>query len=337
MRNILFSILLFICYPSLYSQVITANDFFTLISLPEKKIQSYVSKKGFVQIVRNIDKGNLVQEFFYSEKKKRPVDSIVRYLSRSIMKESAGVAYQTSSAAEYIAILKELNEKGFVCGNEKPDSSLFFQKNNITVRVNDEMQDELKIYKFQIDRKEIPSVKYADDLLSFDSHENLVFVFGKENVKKDVYYFSEKETTRCSVLFPNTNRQAIFIWEDQANDRKLSFIMIGGSLRSESLLDFNGQIPMNVWRCRNGLIPGMKVKEVIEMNKNDFDFYGENSEFTFMAVPEKRGIIDFKKTGIVLACLNCVNTPAMSLKKVSAETATDNDLNMYVLSIILIP
>ncbi|MEI9946023.1 MAG: hypothetical protein WDN26_17605 [Chitinophagaceae bacterium] len=328
----------FICHLSLYGQVITAADIFTLTSLPEKKISSYVSKKGFVQTFRNIDGEKITQEYFYRVSQKQPVDSSVRYLSRCATKESIGISYQTSSIAEYTAILNELNQEGFEKIIEKDSAALFFQKNNITIKVNDELQDELKIYRFLVDRKEMPAtIKYADDLLSFNSHENLSYVFGEENVKKDVYFFSENETTHCSVLFPNTSRQVIFMWDDQVNNRQLAFILIGGSLRSESSMDFNKTISMNAWQCRNGLHPGMKLKEVIQMNESDFDFFGQESEFAMMAVPEKKGIIDFKKTGIVLSCLNCTNTPAISSAKVSAESAAGSNLSIYVLSIVLVP
>lgn len=338
MRKLLSVILLFICYPSLYGQVITADDLFTLTSLPDKKIHNYVSRKGFVQTFRNIEGGDIVQEYFYRNSGKQSSDSAVRYLSRFITKGSAGFAYQTSSDIEYTTILKELKEEGFSSGNERNDSSLFFQKNDITVKVSDELQDELRIYRFRIDRKEMPaSVKYADDLLAFDSHENLAYVFGRENIKKDMYFFSDKEVNKCTVLFPNTNRQVIFMWEDQANYRKPSFILIGGSLRAESSTDFNEAISMSKWRCKSGLYPGMRLQELVDLNESDFNFFGSNSEFALMAVPEKKGDIDFKRTGILLGCFNCNNSSTVQTEKVSAENALNNNLQLYVLSVILVP
>jgi hypothetical protein len=201
-------------------------------------------------------------------------------------------------------------------------------------------EEEGIFYQINFDRNPVPtlsSVKFADDLLEFDSHESLVMLFGKENVQKDVYYFSEKEVNRCSVLYPNTKWQAIFIWKDQENSRKLSYVLIGGSLRTESASDFNQTIALNSWRSYSGLRTGMKLDEIIRYNEADFQFFGLRSEFSFMAVPEKKGNIDFRKTGIVLGCMNGNSNPVLKDEKVSAEGAINAGLQLYILSIILLP
>lgn len=354
MKYLLFPILLLYCLP-LYSQVITVNDFITLTSLSDKKFSSYVNKMGFVQIAQNFDNGTVINDFFYNNKK-QPADSTLRFVAGSKMGKFTGVSYQTSSVSEYEAILKEFMLNGFIGGRQntdsivkkdslkaddiKTDSNFFFQKEDMTVHVNEELRDEVKMFCFRLEKRPVPtksSVRFADDLLVFDSHEKLVAMFGQGAVKRDMYYFSEMDSSRCSVLFPNSNRQAIFIWEDQANYRMLSFLMIGGGLRAESSSGFNQAVSLNTWRCYSGLYTGMRLPEILNISESDFNFYGYQSEFAMMAVPEKKGNMDFKKTGVTFGCLNCSNEPLVKREKISAEAALEAGLRLYVLSIVLIP
>ena len=76
-------------------------------------------------------------------------------------------------------------------------------------------------------------IVFAEDLLTLDSHEFLVAAFGKGNVKEDWFYFTAENRKKCSVIFPNTSRQAIFIWEDEDNRREISFILIGEQMGNE--------------------------------------------------------------------------------------------------------
>ena len=347
MRKIFAYTLSLFIYISLNGQVVTVDDFMAMSSLSGKKASNYISKKGFVQTAQNYDDGKITHVFSYNSfkkkgKEKEPPDSVTRFISGYEKGKNSGVIYQTSSLEEYDLILKEFADNGYISGKEGKDSLLFFQKGDVTVHMQEvKLEDEDGLfYEIRFERKPVPtlsSVKFADDLLEFDSHESLVMLFGKENVKKDVYYFSEKEVTRCSVLYPNTKWQAIFIWADQENSRKLSYVLIGSSLRTESSSDFNRTIALNSWQSHSGLHTGMKLEEIVRYNEADFQFFGLNSEFAFMAVPEKKGNIDFKKTGIVLGCMNGTGNPVLRSEKVSAEDAINAGLQLYILSIVLLP
>lgn len=340
----------------LYSQVISVNDFITLASLPDKKINSYIAKMGFVQVAKTLDDGRIVNEFFYRNKK-QPFDTVARFLSGYRNGPVTGVSYQTSSFAEYYSILKEFRMNGFTTGKEKTDSTArtdsamladslrmdsasFFQKEDMTVKVGEEVRDELKMFRILLEKKPPPassSLRFADDLLFFDSHEALVTKFGEANVRKDMYYFSDTDSIRCSVIFPDTKRQAIFIWDDQANSRTLSYLMIGGTLHAGNTDRFDQTISLSTWQSNSGLYTGMRLAEIVRVNQGDFNFFGKASEFAFMAVPEKKGNIDFKKTGIVLGCLNCTGVAMLKTEKVSAEAAVAAGLQLYILSIVFVP
>jgi hypothetical protein len=152
-----------------------------------------------------------------------------------------------------------------------------------------------------------------------------------------MYYFSTTDSLRCSILFPNTPRQAIFIWDDQVQDRTVSFLMIGGGLRPKGSQDFDQSMALNSWRSYSGLATGMRMAEMLRINESDFNFFGSSSEFALMVVPEKKGNIDFRKTGVTLGCLNCSGSPIMNKEKISAEAAIGAGLQLYIVSMVLMP
>jgi hypothetical protein len=352
--------------------VITVNDFFALTSLSDKKLTSYVSKMSFVPVAKSLDDGTIVNEYFYRNKK-QPYDSTLRFLSGYKRGKITGVAYHTSSFSEYYSILREFQVSGFISGGKKDtavtqieglsaadstrlaeymaktitidstakiDTTSFFQKGEMTVHVGEDVRDELRVFRVILEKKPVPTssaVRTVDDLLTFDSHQALIAMFGQSNVKKDIYYFTEQDTARCSVIFPNSNRQAIFLWDDQQDLRRLSFLIVGGTLHAGADPEFSPSIALNAWRSSSGLFTGMRISEVLRINENDFNVYGYTSEFAMMAVPEKKGNIDFKATGAIFGCLNCTGNPTMRKEKVSAQGALDAGLQLYIISLVLMP
>jgi hypothetical protein len=220
------------------------------------------------------------------------------------------------------------------------DSTIFYQKGEMTVHIGEEVRDEVRMFRIVVERKPVPSsskVRFAEDLLNFDSHQALIAMFGQNNVKRRYYYFTEQDTVRCSVIFLGTDRQAIFLWEDQENFRKLSFLIIGGTLHAGAEPEETQSVALNAWRSSSGLFTGMRLSEILRINEGDFNIYGYQSEFAMMAVPEKKGVIDFKATGAVFGCLNCHGNPTMRKEKISAQAALDARVQLHVTSIVLSP
>ena len=81
----------------------------------------------------------------------------------------------------------------------------------------------------------------------------------------------------------------------------------------------------------------MSIKEVWELNGDDFQFYGRRSDFLFMVPPENKGNIDFKKIGLTLGCLNCNGAQVLEKQKVSASEAMTHSLALYVVYIMIMP
>ncbi|MEO8404795.1 MAG: hypothetical protein ABI480_09375 [Chitinophagaceae bacterium] len=343
--------LLFLAFNlSVHAQVVTVNDIVSLATMSDKKVGPYLAKLNFVKLAKNLEDGTITNEYFYSDKKKLGQDTVLRFIAGARKEKESLISFQSSSYEESMGLFKNFQLSGFINSKDTAvktdtllpvlDSSTLLQKEDMTVHVKEEMRDETKMYTIVLIKKPVPtasSVRYAEDLLFFDSHERLVALFGSSNVKKEMYYFTERDTTRCSVIFPNTNRQAIFIWDDQENYRTLSFLVIGGGLKPESSGAYSQAVSLNVWRSASGVYTGMRIQEIIRVNGADFNFYGPNSEFAYMAVPEKKGNIDFKLTGITLGCFNCNGSPIMKKEKISAQAAIDSGIQLFITSIVLNP
>jgi hypothetical protein len=321
---------------------LTVDDLLTLSSMAPKNFESYMNKSGFTSGSKNL-KNNVSAVTFHEKINTKKKDTIV--VDRSIdfykSEDMYCFAFHTSSQKEYQDGQIRLMRQGFFYDDKKkpvPGSPQLFQKGNITVQASAETEDDSLVYTFLLQRKEFPDpakIQHAEDLLNFDSHEYLVSYFGEKNVKKDQYYFSEKELKKCSVLFGNSGHQAVFVWDDETNMRSLSYVLLSGVMPTVNAAQFDGHIIHNEWVLKDGIRCGMTLKELLNLNGKDFDFYGNSSEFPLMVDPANSGEIDFKKTGIVLNCLNCNGSSLITRSKISAEDAVDNNLPLSVYYIII--
>lgn len=322
---------------------LTVDDLVTISSLSQKNVDNYIEKRGF-PIKRRSLVENCMGFTFYEKKDPLQPDSL--HITRTVdfykKDDTWCIAFHTTSEEEYYNARNQLRKTGFFSGN--PDSSpvkpLLFQKKTVTIEASAAAHGNDRVFTIMVKNKEMPEpnhVQYADDLLKFDSHEYLACFFGEKNVKKDIYYLSENESRNCSVLYPNSNHQVVFVWDDAENFRKILFIQVSGSIAATSTANFNGGIGQNTWTFRNGIYSGMMIKDLLDLNANDFRFYGLNSDYSLMVEPRNTGNINFKKIGVRLTCFNCVGSAVMNQPQVSAETAVDNNLAIHVSSIMISP
>jgi hypothetical protein len=325
-------------------QVITVDDLLTLSSLSPKNIDGYLNKKGFISAGKSLQ-DDLVGKTFVENKKAKSKNTsgIIRSISVYKKEDIDYFVLQTSSEHEFRDGSNRLKRAGFFIDSSKSKGRagpLLFQKRNISVIGSSTMEEGLVEYTISLQKKELPNpnnIRYAEDLLMFDSHEYLVSFFGQKNVKQDVYYFSEKELKKCSVLFPNTNQQVTFIWNDEIALSKLSYILISGILPTAGAVQFSASVSQNKWNLKNGIYSNITIRELLDLNGEDFEFYGRNSEFSYMISPDSKGNIDFKKVGITLGCFDCSSSQLLDMKKVSAIDAIERGLSMYVVYIMIIP
>jgi hypothetical protein len=247
----------------------------------------------------------------------------------------------TTSFEEFIEAQKSLIRSNFIYDKSKnisKDLSIIFQKNNLTIVTGKEMADTVTAYYLKLKEKKIPdSIRYADDLLQFDSNEFLVSYFGEQNVKKDLYFFSEKELRKCSVLFSGTPYQALFVWGDEENLTNLSYIIISNILPTKSARENGIPDATNNWKFQNGLRPGMTIRSLLRLNEMDFTIYGNKSELAFMAKPVVTGKINFKKTGIVFKCSDCYDDHIFNESEISALDIAKANLPLKIFDIIMYP
>jgi hypothetical protein len=152
-----------------------------------------------------------------------------------------------------------------------------------------------------------------------------------------MYFFSEKELKKCSVLFGGTRRQAVFVWADENNLNKLSYILVTNVLPTEGAEKNNPLIGNNEWQFKNGIHPGMAIKDLLKINEMDFDIYGNKSELAFMVKPTVNGRIDFKKTAIMFSCSSCYDNKIFDQPVVSALDVAKANLPMCVYDVIIYP
>ena len=314
--------------------------------IPKQKFDSYVSKKGFSFVGSTYKTDTIARDFDYKGlTKSKSTDSIPvqRSITSFSSKEDFCITYRTTSLKEYQKLKIDIKKEGFFCNREKDSltaSALLFQHNDVTVTISSKTIDTLTEYSFLVRKQELPrpkEISFAEDLSAFTSHEYLRYYFGEQNVKKDIYYLSDKKVAKCSVLFPNTNRQVVFLWADEANNCSLSKIYIGGQLMAEINLKYENNIPENIWRLKSGVCQGMSLYQLRKLNDAAFNFNGGNSSNTGMVATDSTGKLDFKRESIILGCMNCSDPAFYKKAVINSDDAIEEERILFVHTIILDP
>lgn len=315
------------------------KDLVSFTSIPSSKFDAYISRKGYRPQPDSVY--SAFDNSFYKVSKDKTIQT---FLGRTDRSDTASLFFQTNSLEEFRELKQELVQNGFVYAPYDSSRELFpplYQRANVRVYPSMQQQGNNTIYALEVQRKQLPGatdITFAEDLMQLASHEYLATVFGPSNVHKDRFYFSEKEINKCSVLFPNTGLQVIFIWQDQINHKGLSFIMIGGELRAQSSQSFHKAIEMNKWRSNQGVYLGMSLTDLERLNGGPIQFYGWESEQPGIVSPKSVGNIDFKKLGIQLDCLDCNEDKYYTKTDLlnSSDVLKQNG-RVYVSALILIP
>ena len=327
-------------------QSLTLNDFLSITLTPATKPDNRLLDYGFVSRGRQYEGDTTVFSYSLRRIVSEPgkLTTITRKsISRYDIAGESSVLYKTNLPTEFAQIKDQAKRAGFICYTETDSiipSDLLYQKEDMTVHAFKTGGDDSMQYAFHIKRKLLPrlkNIRYAEDLLQFTSHEYLAYVFGEKNVKKDVYFFSENELAKCSVLFLNTDRQVVFLWEDGTNNCKLSNLLIGGQQMLKSSMEHNNFVGQNTWRLKNGMHAGMTLYELRMLNGQDFKFYSGNSDQIGMVLADNTGKINFEQQGVILGCMNCRDSKFLTTSVMSAEEALSEERILFVLSIILTP
>ena len=344
MRGTLLFLICFLSVNILYGQGYSIKDLVYATTMPAKKQDGFLSRNKFVHGGNKMENNVIVHIYNLKQqknKKKKDTLNIIRRLETYRTKTNSSITYITSLKDEFLENKKVLKEGGFFCGNENDSTGVLYQMKNISVLASFVSEKDMDtLYSMAINQQEMPlpdSIQFADDLLQFSSHEYLVSVFGQSNVVKDLYYFSEKDVVKCSVLFPKTNRQAVFIWDDNRNLCKPAYLIIGGNMNAATISNYDGIIGENIWNSKDGIYSGMSLNSLVRLNGNSFKFYGKNAESPYLVLPENTGSINFKTNRVVLGCLNPSGSQLLNNKMVSADEILSDNLGIYVYMMLILP
>jgi hypothetical protein len=325
-------ILFVLCYSTAFAQV-DLGDIASLMDQPKKKIEHYLHKKGFTR-----ESYPYASEVVFTSQYVE--DSVV--ISRSfqfVFKEDAmQMLYKTTSFKELQNWKKELHETATPFNRN--ETGLFYNaKEHLTLKCSEEMQDTVQSYTLSATKKVLPKIKdlaFAEDLLQIDAHIYLEALFGKHNVKEETFYFSETLQKKCSIIYPNTPRQAIFLWNDEASLKDIAFIIIG-EYENKSSQNVQSPLTLAQWKSRQGIICGMNLRELELVNQNEVSFYKWRTSMSG-TLSTNKGLIDFTRIEIVLDCLNCNFVSAQGDGMViSSIEANEQKQKWYVRSFAVVP
>jgi hypothetical protein len=323
-------------------QVTPVLNLFELSDISKAKFENYISKKGFASLGGTYQSDTIAREYEYRPPAKK-ADSIpvLRSLTSFSTKEDFAVTYRTTSLKEFQKIKTDIKKEGFFCYQEADSLTaplLMYQHNNITISISSKAIDTLKEYSFLVRKQELPKPKdivFAEDLSAFTSHECLKFYFGEKNVQKDIYYLSDKKLGKCSVLFPNTSRQVVFLWGDEVNNSRLAKIYIGGQLMAKTNVEYQENVAENLWRLKSGIRPGMSLYQLRILNDAAFNFNGGKSSNTGMIAPDSTGKLNFDCENIILGCMNCNDPAFYKTTVINSDEAIRDERILFVHTIIL--
>jgi hypothetical protein len=320
-----------------------AFDLGDLLGMTGQGVQKFDAHLGRKSYKRDYESPREApSNYNYYQKKKSKGEEVIRKISYQEDDKAPGVSYQTSSQREYSALLQDLRKSGYACYDPAADESklALYQKGTCTVSTSVEVKDSVTFYTVSIQKTTLPKAKeisFAEDLLKFNSHECLTAFFGDGNVKKDVFHYTDTEVNKCSVLFPNTSREVIFIWNDEINYRHPAFLIVGGHLQTRGTQDYTLETVQNEWQTKQGVFSGMQLQELEKLHGSPISFYSWKTDRPGVLAPTNTGAIDFTRLSIVFSCLNCTDKSALSTTLINSKNAIADDRKIYISSLIILP
>jgi len=119
-------------------------------------------------------------------------------------------------------------------------------------------------------KEELKPSDTLDDLFCINDAEQLKRIYGNKNVRTTRIVSMEDEYYLGTILYENTPDEVIIQWKDTTNLSKVS------SVRLACMYDQKSEkyIVDSKWFTRCGIVLGMPLTSVVELNGVDFMFYG---------------------------------------------------------------
>ncbi len=137
-----------------------------------------------------------------------------------------------------------------------------------------------------------------ENLLSINSEAELIQKYGKENIKREEFYYAEGTVSQMeTVVFQGNEKEVVFSWEDD-------------SVKFNKLIDITVYNTNSVWKTKNGIKIGTRMTELEKLNEKPFSFSGFGWDYAG-GVDFENGKLANNGIGITLGGLeNEDNNPA---------------------------
>lgn len=130
-----------------------------------------------------------------------------------------------------------------------------------------------------------------DELLTIESEEELIEIFGDANVGYDTIWGAEGMFTMGSLIFPGTHDEVQIMWEDTINRKKL----ISVSIRVKYDPKIDSYVLKNKWKTKVGITLGTSLEELVQLNGGkDITFYGLGWDYGGTVVSVNNGTLPGK-------------------------------------------
>ena len=137
---------------SMLSQSFSVNDLVKVASLPSKDIDHFMNKNGYVLASSKSENEAMEASFSIKIKKNKIYTGPKRTINIYLKDDSKYFILHTSSLNEYLDGRRCLIKSGFFHDDKKDvnkDSSVLFQKGNITIQATMENRDSVPQYTFE--------------------------------------------------------------------------------------------------------------------------------------------------------------------------------------------
>ncbi len=302
MKKLYLTVALLAGFTSLSAQTITLNELLNMTAIGAGKFQQYASRKGFQMEER--------QQDFVRMQYTRDTSNAF-FISRQWNGRGGWLRLEKITAADYELLKQRMKTDGFVAGELKAKVyTEIFEKGSLLITASPEidLEEGKRLYNLVIQDKPLPKAKdlqFAEDLLQFDSHQQLVQVFGAGNVRKDVFIQASGKQQPCTVIFPQSPYEAVFIWNDGNNMRQLDQVRVGGNPHTKSSQRYSNSVSQNRWVSRQGVYPTMTLDQLVSRNEAPVSFYGWGAENSGMLSSNTSGKLDLSQMSFVFSCFNC--------------------------------
>ena len=112
-------------------------------------------------------------------------------------------------------------------------------------------------------------IKYLEDFNQFETHEQVIAYFGKDNVLYEEQDFGAGWLANTSIIYPHNQNQIMIVWNEYTpEDGNIFFISQYLHYDADKLEQGGAEYPY-----KSGLKQNMSLNELIELNVETFDFY----------------------------------------------------------------